>query len=243
MAPENVLDKIQKLLDLEQGARNIGSLEEAANAAEKVQRLLTKYNLEMSDVSMHIRKDSMDINKFAFEDVTNAKNEGQWIHSLYSMLANHNYCKLVRTISHKWDPTKGNVRVTYANLVGTKTNVEVVRKLALRLEERIRTFEREAWRKDQHMHKNRNAYRRAYFMGAVQGLNHQLEYIKQQEMQENVNVRSLVVQNERQLQEAMANLFSNLTDARRKRALSNGAAGARGFDDGLNMPTGESIGS
>ena len=53
MSPESIIEKVQKLLRLQKGAEDIGSLEEAANAAEKVQTLLLKHNLEMADISAH----------------------------------------------------------------------------------------------------------------------------------------------------------------------------------------------
>lgn len=240
MAPEDVLTKIQKLLDLQEGAKAIGSLEEAANAAEKVQRLLTKHNLEMADVSLHTQKDSTTIDRYEFEDSATKKNEGKWILQLYNVICRNNYCRLVVTKKFSIDLDKV---IEIPVVVGTKLNVEVVRKLALRLEERIRTFESQAWQRDKYFNKNRNAYRRAYFLGAIMGIDKQLKIAREREMQENNNVRALVVQNDEELQRAMNMLFGNLGRPQKRRELSNHQAIRKGYSDGLNMSTGESIGS
>jgi len=238
MAPENVLEKIQKLLDLQSGAEKIGSLEEANNAAEKVQRLLTKYNLGMADVNLHSTKNGFDIKKFDFTDIQKKKNEGEWIFALYNALSRINYCHLV--IVQRYILNQGIVN--YGVIVGTKTNVGVVRKLSLRMEERVRTFEKEAWKSEGHLrYKNRNAWKRAYFMGAVQGLKHQLEEAREREKRENTQVNTLVVQNDKQLREALGRIFPNLTSKGKKRSLSNEEALRRGYHDGRNMPTGEHL--
>ncbi len=240
MAPENILEKIQKLLNLKEGAEEIGSFEEAKNAASQVQKLLMKYNLDMADIQLHGIKDKISIDKFNFEDVSPAKNEGMWILGLYSVLSKQNFCRLVIHQSRTYKNDKPYIR-KYAVIVGTKVNVGVVREMGQRMEERIRTFERVAWAKDRHNHKNRNAYRRAYFVGAVSGLNMQLELNKAKEMQQNIQINALVVQTEKDLENAMANLFENLTQGRRKRGVSNAAAYHQGQADGRQMPTGQGL--
>lgn len=242
MAPENILDKIQKLLDLKEGAIQIGSLEEAANAAEKARKLLLKYNLDMADVSLHTRKDQMTIDKHHFGDTSPKKNEGEWILSLYHTLSKYNLCKVVINTYHGRDYHGNRTQpMKTVVIIGTKTNVEVVRVLALRMEERIRTFERIAWAKDRHKHKNRKAYRRAYFLGAVSGIGGQLYNAQIREKRENSMVTSLVVQNDKDLNEAIKNLFGDLGKAPKKKPLSNIEGYYKGMQDGRQMPTGESL--
>ena len=237
MTTESILEKIQKLLELQNGAEAIGSLEEANNAAEKVQRLLTKYNLDLADVSLHTQKNSSDIGKFDFQDAENKKNEGQWIFALYNGIAKHNFCRCVIRRFHQNGMKKG-----YVTIVGSAVNVDVVRSLSIRMEERIRTFESRAWKNEgQFYEKNRNAFRRAYFMGAAAGLEAQLRKAKEREMQENVKVNTLVIQNDAELEKRMMELFSNLTQARSTGNLKSRQAMSKGYRDGLNMPTGESI--
>jgi len=241
MAPENILDKIKKLMDLEQGARDIGSLEEANNAAEKVRMLLLKHNLEMADISLHVRGDKALIDKFNFEDISPKKNEGQWILALYNTLAKYNLCTAVTRNRKRINGLGETEQLRFAILVGTKTNVEVVRILALRLEERIRIFEKQSWKEHGWKHKNKNAYRRAYFMGAVNGLDMQLWEAQRKEKQEQDGVYALVVQTEKDLNDALANLFSNIKHGKRVMRLSNEEALHRGYRDGNNMAMGEGL--
>lgn len=240
MAPENILEKVQKLLDLQVGAIKIGSLQEAQNAAEKVQRLLTKYNLEMADVELHSTKNGFDIKSFNFDDIRNKKNESKWIFQLYHTLCFFNYSRFV--ITNRFDSEKHGYYQTGV-IVGSKMNVEVVRKLGLRLEERIRTFEKEAWKKNGiGKYKNRNAWKRAYFMGAVKGLTYQLRRARDEEEKENSRVTALVIQNEQELMDALTRIFPNLIHKKGKSTqLSNSEAYYKGFRDGADMSIREHI--
>ncbi len=51
--PDELLDKLNKLKNMADGAAAVGSMEEAANAAAKYQAMLLKYNLEESQVLEH----------------------------------------------------------------------------------------------------------------------------------------------------------------------------------------------
>ena len=80
---KSIIEKVQKLLSLQKGAEVIGSLKEAANAAEKVQTLLLKYNLEMADISAYDPDREQKIGRAIYRDVYAKKNEGKWIYRLY----------------------------------------------------------------------------------------------------------------------------------------------------------------
>ena len=66
---DKIKGKLEKLVKLQQGATKIGSLEEAANAAEKIQTLLFKYNLSMADINTDeqreedIKNNSLDLSE------------------------------------------------------------------------------------------------------------------------------------------------------------------------------------
>lgn len=229
---KTIIERVQKLMQLEQGAKEIGSLEEAANAAEKVQRLLMKYNLEMSDISRHTPEEAQSIGRMKYQDVKARKNEGQWIYRLYSVLATHNFCDIVFTTFYDPEQKKKN---KYVNLIGTKENVEVVKFLAEQLEARLRILEGRAWNSGSHYGEKRGAFRRGYFMGAAQGIGHQLDIAKQQMIRDSPQTSALVVQTDKQLAEAVAALFPNLRMGKAPKRLSGQQGAAHGFRDGSSM--------
>lgn len=53
-----IVDKLQKLVELEKSAREIGSLSEANAVAEKIQAFLTQYSLTMSDIEIKEERES-----------------------------------------------------------------------------------------------------------------------------------------------------------------------------------------
>ena len=52
MDKKNIIEKVQKLLRLQNSAEQINSLGEAAAVARKIRNLLMEYNLSMADIDM-----------------------------------------------------------------------------------------------------------------------------------------------------------------------------------------------
>ena len=240
MAPESIIEKVQKLIALQKGAEEIGSLEEAANAAEKVQTLLLKYNLEMDDISRHDPDKDQKMGRAKYQEVIAKKNEGMWIYRLYAVLADHNFCDVVYT-NYRMDNGKRN---KYVNLIGKKDNVQVVKFLADQLELRLRSLEVKAWNKTgRFTNEKRNAFRRAYLLGACQGIDSQLGEVKRRAMRDNSQVQGLVLANDIKLQEALAQLFPNLKTGRRTKGYSAYMAGSLGYRDGKEIQIQKGMGS
>lgn len=53
-----IIEKLRKLIAMEQSARSIGSLAEAEAFASKVQELLSKHKLEMSEIELDEQEES-----------------------------------------------------------------------------------------------------------------------------------------------------------------------------------------
>ncbi len=236
---KTIIERVQKLLDLEQGAKAIGSLEEAANAAEKAQKLLMKHNLEMADIAAHDPNQAQKMGRATFQDVVAQKNEGQWIYRLYYVLAEHNFCDIVYTAFIDDNGKKNK----YVNLIGTKDNVQVVKFLADQLEPRLRVLEKEAWKTGRLYGEKRNAFRRGYFMGAAQGIGAQLADAKKKMMRESDQVYGLVVANDQALAQAVSELFPHLKKGRRSRGLSAQIGGSMGYNDGKNISIHKGMGN
>ena len=220
----NILERIQKLLNLQKGAEAVGSLHEAELAAVRVHELLLKYNLDIADVTGFVKPEASKIDRFDERDIVNPKNEGQWIHALYHILCRHNFCRLV--IINRGD-------LKYASLIGTKVNVESVKFLGDQLENRIRLAEKDAWRRNLSSEK-RNAFRRGFFIGAVRGIDDQLILKKREEEAFNNKVTALVISNKDKLDKFMNDEFHNLKNGKPTRVSASNGMGM-GYEKGRSM--------
>ena len=226
----NILERIQKLLNLQKGAEAIGSLHEAELAAVRVHELLLKYNLDLADITGFVKPEASKISRFDERDIVNPKNEGQWIHALYNVLCKHNFCRIVVI----------NMRdIKYASLIGTKVNVESVKFLGDQLENRIRIAEKDAWKQNSSSEK-RNAFRRGFFMGAVRGIDTQLELKKKEEAALNNKVTALVLSNKDKLDKFMNDEFNNLKSGKPTR-VSASTGMAMGYAKGRSMNINDGI--
>lgn len=61
--PNKIVEKLKKLMRLQEGAKKIGSEGEANAAAAAISRLLTQYNLSLMDIDPEERKGTLQIQK------------------------------------------------------------------------------------------------------------------------------------------------------------------------------------
>lgn len=104
--PPGLLDKLNKLKNLEEGAKSVGSMEEAANAAEKFQALLLKYNLDEETVLSEGVKAKVQMLCSEYDlDKIQSKTEAGWLKKLVLIIAKHCICKVVvkGALRHKYD--------------------------------------------------------------------------------------------------------------------------------------------
>lgn len=176
-----ILEKIRKLLKLQDSANKVGSKGEAYAAAQGVHRLLTQYNLSLADLSDLEDEPDLKIIKspgFSYRD-----NYGTWKNDLLTVICSYNFCKsLINTYLRKvW-------------IVGEEQNVAVVKNLHEYLVKAFQGLAKDAymaWAKEE-QEKNyitslivmlkyleylgeKKRYFRSYFKGAVYGLNKQYE--------------------------------------------------------------------
>lgn len=164
--PKELIAKIQKLLKLQESAENIGSIEEAANAAGKISDLLAKHNLDLFQIRAagdHTTKEA-PVQHSTYDPETLTKpHEGKWVTLLTSTIARYNGV----TVLHN----RGGVTALF--LIGTAVNVEITWYTIEQLTERLRMMAKENFRKYEGKEK-RNTYIRGYYLGAVSGIQAQL---------------------------------------------------------------------
>lgn len=161
--PEGLLKKIQGLLRLEESAKKVGSMEEAANASGKIRDILMKHNLDLFTVEQASKKKKTEIvhKLYDLEELMQS-HEGTWISNLLTIVAKYNLCDVL---------IRG--RTTERWLIGTETNIEVTWYTVAQLSNRLRLSGREAFKTYEGKEK-RNTYLRGYYIGANSGIQQQL---------------------------------------------------------------------
>lgn len=166
--PKELIAKIQKLMKLEEGAKTVGNIEEAANAAAKIRDILMKYNLDLYTVqtagdqtTKEVPITDMDRQPEEFTK----PHEGDWVKRLTKTIAPFYLCK-----AFGYSGKSSGMKV---NIVGTPTNIEILWYTVEQLVNRLRPMSRESFR-EYKGHEKRNTYFRGFFTGAVDGIHHQL---------------------------------------------------------------------
>lgn len=95
-----ILDKLRKLIAMEKSARSIGSLAEAEAFASKVQELLSKHKLEMSEVELNEQEESdpIDWEHVATDDAgfRTLRSGVLWQIQIADGIAKANGCRMIR---------------------------------------------------------------------------------------------------------------------------------------------------
>lgn len=88
----SVTDKLTKLIAMEQSARTIGNLQEAEAFAAKVQEMLFKYNLSMTDLEIEEQERDEPIDEERI-DILKTRQRSQWQEMLAEATAASCFCR------------------------------------------------------------------------------------------------------------------------------------------------------
>lgn len=195
--PQNIIEKIQKLLNLKEGAEAVGSLAEAENAAAKMQDLLMKWNLDLNQVkSASIAAKAKISIEEVFVDTSKKtkKSESFWVPRLYVGVARNNLCKVW------W----GGAGEFYVNIIGHSHNIALVEYICDQLIDKIRIAEKFAW-KDYYKEnegnswsEKRGTFRRGFLEGASIGITKRLDAEYENMQNHNDNPYALMIVNKKQ---------------------------------------------
>lgn len=241
MELEKVINKLNKLKNLYEGAKSINSLGEAANAASAIQRLLTEYNLTMSEVELKSKNEEDSILEQMTSGYTYKAIGGSWEYRLLVVLCSHNFCKCFE------------YGTSYKNLImfGKKENIDMVNWLREVLSRNFVNFSNEEYKslKDiDGVHRldgekiNKDKFQRTYLSGCVRGLDAKL-CLKEEETKEKDNdfkakVTSLTIRNNQMLDEHISKKYGKVKHENRK--ITDTAATFMGFRRGyatnVNQP-------
>lgn len=136
---ESIVEKIQKLLNKADSAKQVGSLHEAEVFATKATELLLQHNLSISDVEDFEKSRKESITQSGFDEgikFGQVKSDGKWEIDLLGVLSEFNFCQSIFRI-----------RSGKASVIGTKENIEVVKYLFEILRPMLKQMSSEAFNK------------------------------------------------------------------------------------------------
>lgn len=207
--PDTLIEKIQKLMALQSGAT---TEHEAANAAARIQEMLTKYNLEMHQIESHqskksdpIERTDLDLNPYS------GKSDSDWVLRLLNAICRTNFCRLVEI---KNGTLKGK-----GAIVGKVENATVAIMMLDYLVPEIKRLASQYWASYDGYEK-KNAFKRGFYRGCVAVIRQRLFEQMEQSKAEVVGVTALVVQTDNQLQIRMQEIFPRLATAPKASSLS-----------------------
>lgn len=184
--------KLRKLQKLYEGAKAINSEGEAEAAAAAIQRILTQYNLTMSEIGEEVTKDTIIEEHYKYE-YSGRTHGGNWENRLVYVICKHNFCKCFKN---------GDKRML---VVGTKENLEMVEWLRKFLSERFLELSLKRWAEYQETLEyaikqcTRHHFMRHYLVGAIIGLDLKLTDERNKDKQDaelGAKVTALIVRND-----------------------------------------------
>lgn len=151
MDKQTVIDKIQKLIALRNGAHAIGSEGEANAAAAAIQRLLTEYNLSLADIEEHTPEEEAGLIGRSVNYNTADNYRSGWKRHLLYAICEFYYCKAYmitgtpRCAVYGTEINRMAVEYAYNFLEATFTRLSVIRFKEEHGTCRINTRHRDIW--------------------------------------------------------------------------------------------------
>lgn len=248
----SILSKLKKLQRLYEGAKAINSEAEAANAAAKIQNLLTQYNLSMADLDS-VADDSQksSVTEDQLDDRWSRKTGGAWDQLLLYGICKYNFCYTIVSQKHTSRITSGG-RLVYEVrrkfiVIGEQQNIEVVKWLFAVLSRQL--YELSKKRYKEYLADDSQAlirsftgekrmspakFHRSYLAGAAKGVQDRLKEERDRELQAQVQVNALVLRTDQKLNDYVVENYKDLRSSRPMH-IGSGHAMAMGREDGRKV--------
>lgn len=220
---EKIKEKIAKLI---RKAKSTNSTEEGASFMMMANKLLMKYNLEMDEIK--VEEDKNDIEHEIF-DLTELhrwnKSSGDWMAHIYNMTASMNLCMIVRTKNYEFDSNNKKKHFCKITLIGNEINKEITKYMATTMIQQLKTLSVDAWKEYQRGYGTEkiNAWKRAYFRGAVSTLYKIFKDHKENQYKEvGENLTALIRTNEVELRDYTQQIIGRVGKVKSARLSAQG---------------------
>jgi len=238
---EKMKGKIAKILKKAEGAKDVGSIEEATNFILQANRLLMKYNIELDDLDLSEEiVDEIMHESFTLNEVHRwNKSDGDWMFYIYHMTSQINLCSIIKSVRKEFvrdqytdeiilnSKGDGKIRtVGKVSLFGTEINQEITKYMSTSIINQLKRLSKQAWK--EYLGSEREpTWKRGYFRGAVDTLRKVFNDYKEAQKEEFPSVTALVLTNQVALKSKVEEVFG-----RTGRSKSRAVSGMGGYNLG-----------
>lgn len=230
MTREEVIEKVQKLLNHAEGAKRISSLEEADTATLKANKLIEDFNIEQYELH---KSEKLIIGEILLrkEDIGYEKREGPWLNILLNMIALNNFCICINFNS--MDSFK---------IFGTKDNCALVSFLFDQVKNQFKSLEKQRW-SEYDGEEKRGSFRRGYLSGAVHGLGVKLRKEKEKALSTDGSLLPAVIKSHKdEIDRYIRDNVGKLKQGKPVKIPSR-ESNVIGFKDGINTNLNKGLGT
>lgn len=232
---EKILDKIKKLLKKSESAKDIGSIEEAEAFAAKVQELLAKYNLELSQINTDDEQYGDNV-------------EHEYMKAWHSNIGGNDSLHIMRAIAQfNWCYVYavGDMKDNKMVILGTPENIEVckyIHSIVCRIFiDASRAEYKKYVKNEDYIFEGRlkpvtwDTFARAFMKGCAKGLKHKLKSERERFVENNENAYGLVRTNDIVLQNYVETKFKMGKGQRAGKSTDAGNAYGKGYKTGRDV--------
>lgn len=231
---KKILERIRKMMQKAESAKEIGSVAEAEIFSKKVQELLQKYNLSKSDITLEQAEKEVE-----HEEMGSRVKGMSGMHLGYNIMHQiciHNWCQAYTYRRERKNPTM--------IVVGSPENVEVCKYIYSIVS---RAFKEEAARsykenKDSIL-ESRLVYMREFIQGAAIGLGAKLKAEKERLQKENKNSSALMVINDQAITNYIEQKWGGTARGRSTSYQRSNSARGKGYEFGKNVKINKGVGA
>lgn len=231
---EALIDKIRKLLEKSESAKQLGNQAEAEAFAMKAQDMMIKYQVQADELRQASGgKMQMKLEVWNYLDLTN-RHESDWVKNLIFSLCIGNLCRTVwLTIPWK-DPNNPDYKWKDGDMaiMGQPENIEMTRYMLDQFVVRARMMAKESFRKYDGLEK-RNTYIRGFLRGFSLGLREKLRENLATYTKEENSTSLMIVNQSAVVSRFVETKFPHLGKAKGS-SLSGAAGTAAGKEAGRN---------
>lgn len=232
--PQDLLAKLNAIKNLKDGAEAVGSIEEAANAADKFYRLLMKHNLTEEQVMTEgvKAKIHMLVDVVSIMDVWKY-NSGNWARLLVNTIGDFCLCFVV-----------GINNGAAVTILGEKQNVATAMYIIEQLISKIHIAFKLAWVEYKPVATvTETVFRNSFLTGAVTAIRVKLNKDKEQMAKENTEMGVMVLSKKEAAERFAMTKFGGLVSSRNRAGkVSSGEGYAQGYKAGKGMEINKGLG-
>ena len=224
-----IIEKLRKLITLRDHPNT--SEQEVLNAAQAITKLLYKYNMEESDISI----EEKILNPILCEEIEYKTTlcGGKWYSSLVAVITNNNLCKcLIISIPNS---KSGRLTRDKFQIVGRKNNIEIVKYMIDSYSNKFYHIGKYKYKNEYKGELTENKFLRSFLEGCAAGLQYKYQQLKK----DYEGINALVVTTQNEIMEFLSN--RNIRKGRQSKEKMDYNAYQSGYNTGKDAELNKGI--